>query len=143
MFEAADWRWYGHPGHLIVGQDCRFHLATEIGNYLVSTVGEYLPDSNVREIMAASRGITLDGMGDARRADFMRKIGFQEIGSGRKYETMVFEIGTDPKRCSDPECGCGIPHPTTYSELDFEGYNDAGSATRGHYAMCQAWAAKP
>ena len=34
-------KWYGNAGHLIVSGKCRFHLCTEVGKYLVSTVGEY------------------------------------------------------------------------------------------------------
>lgn len=100
------WKWYGHAAHLIVGLDCRFHLATEIGEYLVSTVGEYLPDESVREILAKSRGKPLEGRGDARRADWMRKHGYEEIGCDRKYETMVFRV---TGHCESPDCQCGLP----------------------------------
>lgn len=134
----GQWQWFGNAGHLIVGQDCRFHLATKVGDYLVSTVGEYLPDSSVRETIANSEGVVLNGKGDERRADYMRNVGWQNIGYGRKYETMVFRIGS---YCNEEECHhCGIPIPADWGELDFEGYNDAGSATRGHYKMCDAWA---
>ena len=84
-----------HPAHLIVSRDCRFHLATfipgaRVCGVIISTVGEWLPDSEVREITARCRGVQLEGRGDARLADYMAKIGFQEIGAGRTYETMVF-----------------------------------------------------
>jgi len=39
-----DWRWYGNAGHFCCSQDCEFHLCTEVGEYLISTVGEYYPD---------------------------------------------------------------------------------------------------
>jgi hypothetical protein len=133
----ADWVWMPHAGHLIVGHNCRFHLATYVGGYIVSTVGEYLPDAPVREIIAESRGITLEGKGDTRRADYMAKIGYEQIGAGRLYETMVFRAvpafpGEDccPWRQRD---GC---------ELDFAGYNDAAAAFRGHLAMCEEWSKK-
>jgi hypothetical protein len=135
----SEWRWFGHAAHFICGQDCRFHLATQIGPWLVSTVGEYLPDSNVREILADSRGIQLQGQGDARRADWMRKVGWESIGYERLYETMVFRAG---KPCQSTECGCGLPELASGSELDFEGYNTAGDATRGHYRMCEKWSQK-
>ncbi|MGD0968648.1 MAG: hypothetical protein ABR949_10205 [Candidatus Aquilonibacter sp.] len=107
----SEWKWYGHVAHFICGARCRFHLATEIGKYLVSTVGEMPP--------------TRDAYSDT----------FEDIGLGRKYETMVFEVGG---HCVEAECGqCGLPHPDSYSELDADGYNDAGAATRGHYAMCE------
>lgn len=134
-----EWVWFGDAGHLIVGSDCRYHLATHIGPWWVSTVGKYLPDSVVREILAESRSITLQGMGDARLADWMDKAGYEKIGVGRTYETMVFRAGGD--RCDTEDCGCGIPLPTEWTELDSDAYNDAGSAHRGHYAMCEKWAA--
>lgn len=134
---GREWRWFGQAAHLIVGQDCRFHLATQVGPWLVSTVGEYLPDSRVRDILAESRGKPLVGRGDARRADWMEKFGYEEIGCDRLYETMVFRAG---KPCERDDCGCGLPD-IDGQELDFDGYNDAGSAARGHYAMCEKWAA--
>ena len=134
------WEWFGNAGHFIASSDCRFHLCTLIGEYLVSTVGEYLPDSEVREIMASSRGITLTGRGDARRANWMQKIGYETIGLDRKYETMVFRVSG--KRCEVPDCGCGLPVVEEWGELDMNGYNDAGSATRGHYEMCRRWEQK-
>lgn len=39
-----DWKWFGNPAHLAVRQNCHFHLATLVGKYVVSTVGEYIPD---------------------------------------------------------------------------------------------------
>lgn len=42
MIAKRDWKWYGQAAHLIVGQWCRFHMATEIGPWLVSTVGAYV-----------------------------------------------------------------------------------------------------
>ena len=133
------WEWFGNHGHFILGRDCRFHLATLVGPWWVSTVGELLSDLTSREIIASSRGIELEGRGDERRADYMRKIGWEEIGAGRTYETMVFAAGEE--RCAAEGCGCGMPIPADWSDLDSDGYNDAGSATRGHYAMCEKWAA--
>ncbi len=86
----ADWVWMPHPAHFICARDCRFHLATKVGDFIVSTVGELLPDSAVREIYAECRSITLEGEGDARLTDWMTKAGYEDIGYQRKYETMVF-----------------------------------------------------
>jgi hypothetical protein len=133
----ADWQWFGDAGHFICGHDCRFHLCTLVGDHLVSTVGKYLPDESVREIFAKSRGVTLTGMGDERRAQYMHEIGYEEIGCDRTYETMVFRAG---EPCTVADCGCGLPKITGH-ELDSGGYNDAGAATRGHMAMCEKWAA--
>ena len=43
MIPKSKWVWYGYAGHLIVSKYCAFHLSTRIGNYLVSTVGDYYP----------------------------------------------------------------------------------------------------
>lgn len=136
-----EWEWFGSAGHLIVGEDCRFHLCTKVGPWLVSTVGEWLPDEISREIHAEVRGVTLKGRGDARRADFMRKFGYLEIGSGRKYETMVFRL-TD-ERCTADDCQCGMPLVADWCGIDSAGYNVRGDAQRGHYAMCETWAQRP
>jgi hypothetical protein len=137
MFDRIDesqWEWYGNAMHFICGQSCRFHMGTKIGSFIISTVGEYLPDSQVRDILAMSRNKPLVGNGDAREADWMNKHGYEDIGLDRKYETMVFKASG--KTC---ECGCFLPQIIP-SELDFEGYNDPKSATAGHRAMCQQWA---
>jgi hypothetical protein len=138
MTPESEWRWFGSVGHFICGTDCRFHLCTQIGNFLVSTIGELLFDEPVREILAQTRGIQLEGQGDARRADYMRKIGYEEIGYQCKYETMVFRTTGDV--CHAPECSCGLPRidPT---DLDGRGYNTAGAATIGHLELCRQFAA--
>lgn len=139
LIPREKWEWFGSPGHLIVANDCRFHLCTLVGQWLVSTVGEWLPDSSSWRNYAKAQGVVLEGRGDALRADFLEKVGFLDIGAGRKYETMVFPAG---ERCSRENCGCGMPTAAGWSEFDIDGYNDAGSATRGHYAMCKRWASK-
>ena len=131
--KADRWVWMPHAAHLIVGNQCRFHLATFVGKHIVWTVGEYLPDSTVREILADSRGIKLKGRGDAREADFLQKHGFETVGCDRKYESMVFPA----KRSGD---GCCPYTASDWGELDMRGYNDAGDAMRGHMEMCVKWA---
>lgn len=136
MIPNDKWKWFGHAGHFICGQWCRYHLVTQIGPWLISTVGEYVPDEGSREILAECRGIVLEGKGDARLADYMKKIGFEDIGMDRKYETMVFKAGP---ACVSETCGCGLPS-ICGSELDFRGYNVAGDAAKGHMALCLKWA---
>ena len=138
LYPRGDWEWFGVPSHLIVSQDCRFHLATLVGPWVVSTVGEWLPDSNSWDIFAKTRGVQLEGRGDTRRADFLNRVGWVEIGADRTYETMV--LRATGKRCENADCGCGLPE-WGGPELDFDGYNDRGAAQRGHYAMCERWAA--
>ena len=55
MIPVSDWIWFGTPGHFICANYCRFHLCTRVGDYLVSTVGEYVPPEPVREIFARTR----------------------------------------------------------------------------------------
>jgi len=71
MTRRDEWVWMPHAAHLMVGNDCRFHLATYVGGYIVSTVGEYLPGEAACEIRAKAHGIQLEGRGDARRVDFL------------------------------------------------------------------------
>ena len=133
--KKENWVWMPHPGHLIVSRDCRFHLNTYVGSYIVSTVGEYLPDYQVREIIAESRNVELKGKGDERLADYMKKIGYEEIGCDRKYETMVFKAKKSKDKC--------CPYTAKdWGELDADGYNAAEDAFRGHYKMCNIWTKK-
>jgi hypothetical protein len=101
----------------------------------VSTVGEYLPDSVVRELLAKSRGVALEGRGDARRADYMEKIGYETVGCDRKYETMVFKARSD-------EHGCCPWRQDSGESLDMRGYNSPDDAAKGHLELCEEWAAK-
>jgi hypothetical protein len=57
------WKWFGMPAHFIGASYCRFHMATRVGPWMVSSVGYYQ--------MPSSENPT-------------------EIGCGRLYETMVF-----------------------------------------------------
>lgn len=141
MVEPQDWKWYGHAGHLIVGQWCRFHLCTLIGKHLVSTVGEYWPERPVREIHAhvhdpAWLAENKSLRGDDFDAAYMRRFGYEDIGCDRRYETMVFKA--NGKLC---ECGCGLP-TFSGSEIESNGYNLAIEATEGHYEMCRKFASK-
>jgi len=131
---ASEWKWFGHAAHFICGRWCRFHLATQIGGFIVSTVGEYLPPESSREYTAARKGIPITGRGEQAEAEYIRKVGYEEIGYGRKFETMVFRAG---KPCSAPGCSCGLPELSPPNELDFEGYNTPGEAAAGHARLCQ------
>lgn len=123
---ANQWRWFGDVGHFICGRWCRFHLCTEVGKYLVSTVGAYVhPSKSKGNEHAESKWLAENWPGE-------------DVGCGRKYETMVFEIIGD--RCADVSCGCGMPQ-VDFSGLDFRGYNRAGDAASGHMELCEKWAA--
>lgn len=127
--------WMPHSGHLIVGNDCRFHMNTYCNGYIISTVGEYFPDSGIREMFAEMRGVKLEGKGDARDADYLKKLGFEDLGCGRKYETMVFR-GIKSK---DPCCPYKM---ASGADLDFAGYNSPEDAFKGHYKMLRKWSRK-
>lgn len=133
--DISNWKWYGCAGHFIASSQCRFHLFTEVGPWIVSTVGEYLPAEGTREILAKCRGIELSGEGDARELDYLTKLGFEQIGCDRKYETMVFRT---TRRCTSPECSCDCPMHDGHC-IYMDGYNDAGAATLGHLAMCMKY----
>lgn len=77
--KQSEWKWFGNPGHLLVADDCVFHLNTLVGKYIVSTVGDYFPFHN------RPNGET------------------ETIGVGRKYETSVF------LKNGVCVCGCGNP----------------------------------
>lgn len=124
-----------HPGHLCVSRDCKFFLNTCVNQkWIVSTVGEYLPSDEVREIFATTRGVILEGKGDYRLYDYLKKIGYENIGFGRKYETMVFEAARvdDPTTCCQWRMADG-------REKDSAGYNEPSEAYKGHMAMIQKW----
>lgn len=132
------WVWMPHAGHFICGKDCRFHLATYVGEYIVSTVGEYWPDRKVREIHAE----VCDGKwflenkhlkGDDFDAAFHRRFGFQEIGLDRTYETMVFKAKKEIGSCCPFRMADG-------RQLDFAGYKEPEAAYKGHMKMCEKWA---
>lgn len=128
-----DWIWMPHAAHFIGANYCRFHMSTKVGKVIVSTVGEYFPDHEVREIFAKTRGIMLKGKGDEREYDYMRKIGYEDIGCDRKYETMVFYADPAEHIC------CPWRVRVTGGELDLLGYNDPGDAYLGHMELCRKW----
>jgi hypothetical protein len=103
------------PSHFIGSNECRFGLTDVVGEYIISTVGDYHPT-----------------------------IGFgrTEIGLNRFYETMVF---TDSGiRCKIKSCDCGgIPKPSDYMELDCDGYQTEAEARAGHAAMVKRYGGTP
>jgi hypothetical protein len=123
----SEWKWFGNAGHYICAQWCRFHLCTQVGPYLISTVGAYVHPRH--------------GMGsEQREADWVKaNWPGEDIGLQRKYETMVFRAGA---LCIVEGCNCGIPCLDPATELDMDGYNQADEATAGHMKMCEIWAAR-
>ncbi len=136
MTSRDQWIYMPHAGHFICGSECRFRLNTYVNGWIISTVGEYLPDSEVRRILASSRGINIQGKGDYARADYLNKIGYEEIGCERLYETMVFRAVAN-----QPQGFACCPYvQESGSSVDFAGYNLPGEAAAGHEKMCLKWA---
>jgi len=117
VIPQGEWKWFGHAGHFICGAWCRFHLCTLIGKYVVSTVGDYHGVMQIRD------------KGERTKAE--------EIGCGRKYETLVFK--GNGETCTAAGCACGLPYIDP-SEIDSLCCNTAGEATKNHYALCAKWA---
>lgn len=141
--DKSKWVWMPHPGHLIVSSDCRFSLNTYVGGYIVSTVGEWWPARVSREIHASvydpewlAENKHLKG--DYFDRAYMKKFGYEDIGAGRTYETMVFKAEKEthdefkccPWKMSDP------------MNIDSDGYNDPVSAYKGHLKFCKRYGAK-
>jgi len=136
-----EWIEMPHAGHFICGSQCRFHLNTKVGKFIISTVGEYWPDRGVRDIHAQIHDETwwIENkhlLGDYYDAAYMKRFGFEEIGLGRKYETMVFTARKDESKC------CPWRIDVTRDE-DFAGYNSADDAAIGHRKMCAKFSKLP
>jgi len=131
--DPREWRWYGNAAHFICGRWCRFHMATVIGDLLVSTVGQYLPTSDLQTMLADLRGEPLTQRGEAREFEFIEKFGYEPLGAWGTFETMVFVAG---KPCDAEGCGCGLP-TINGRELDGERYASAKDATEGHMRYCE------
>jgi hypothetical protein len=136
----SKWVWMGHAGHLIVAHDCRFHLSTYVGLYLVSTVGEYWPDKAIREIHASVHDSVWLKENSHRQGDdfdtaYFKRFGYETIGFDRRYETMVFQAKPSNQACCPWVQVSG-------TELDFSGYNTAEDAYKGHMSLCYKWTKK-
>ena len=92
---------------------CKFRLCTQVGAYLISTVGDL-------QFTPAGPRKTL-GAGDETF-----------------FETFVFKAGAEP--CQDDSCGCGLPSPDDYGEIDSERAATAGEAQAMHLRYCHKYA---
>jgi hypothetical protein len=101
----------GCPGHLIAASYCHWRRHTQIGNYRVSSIGNYFPDR--------------DGKRDT-------------IGAGDDafFETMVFRLTDTPEAESE---GCGCRSVVSWIEIDGTRYATAGEAQAGHEAMVKKY----
>ena len=142
-YENSNWKWFGLPGHFICGDKCRFHLCTQVGNYLVSTIGQLWPERKSREISAKIDDPKWFEENQHLKGDnfdyaYMVKFGYMDVGCNRKFETMVFKAGMV---CKVKDCNCDQP-TIDGSELDFKNYNNVGDATKGHMLLCNKWSKK-
>ena len=96
----------GCAGHLIVASSCHWRRHTQVGDYRVSTIGNYYPDLRGKQ-KRETLGATKDSF----------------------FETMVFE--TIEKQAEGNE-GCGCREVKSWSEIDGERYATAGEAQAGH-----------
>ena len=140
--EKSKWVWMPHAGHLIIGDQCKFHLTTYVGKYIVSTVGEWETEDACKRIHAEIYDPKWyaehkDLKGDYFKAKYMKKFGYEEIGYGRKFESMVFKA----VKAKD-EYKCCIWRIESGSNIDFGGYNKAEDAFKGHMKLCLKWSKK-
>jgi len=135
-----------HAGHFILGHKCRFHLATYVGGYIVSTVGELWSEREVREIHADvfkpewlknNRHLKGDNFDHA----YFKEFGFGRLGAGEDsiYETMVFKARKSDKK---KHCECCRYVMTPSTDTDAERYATSDEAYRGHLKYCKKYAKK-
>lgn len=102
----SEWKWFGHPRHFCGSPNCHWHMVTEIGNFVVSSIGDYRPPMNEGQQ--------------------------KEIGCDRKYETYVFAIGNEVCECG---CG-QREFSNGPREVAAYGANEPGKARQNHMDMC-------
>lgn len=114
----SEWVWHGMAGHFCAA--CRFHLATEVGNFRVSTIGAYVSPL------------------DKENYSEVGKENYSEVGFQRKYETMVFRIADGQAVCT---CGCQMKDVEPWTELEMLPANDPDAARKNHMEACLKYAA--
>jgi hypothetical protein len=110
----------GCAGHLIVANSCRWKRHTQVGNYRISTIGDYY-------------GPDLDRIDSDRNAKKRTTIG---AGDDAFFETMVFE--TEEAQDGGNE-GCGCRAVKDWGGLDSDRYATAGEAQAGHERLIEKY----
>lgn len=127
MIPHAEWRWFGDVGHFICGQWCRFHLCTQVGDYLVSTVGRYVHPRHSA------------GSEQAEREWLQKHPDGEEVGFGRFYVRLRRPSGN--RRSPVPT------RPPSAARIRIRAQSTASPpgrpSSRGHMEMCERWAASP
>lgn len=146
-----DWIWMPHPGHFICASNCQYHLNTMVNGYILSTVGEYFPDRDVRKTLAEMKykfgqitedifEMLISKKGDEYDFYYRKHIGFEEIGFNRTYETMVFPA----VKCLEGEgANCCPWRQKSGESIEVFGYNTPDEATIGHYKACEKFDKEP
>jgi len=101
----------GCAGHFIGGRSCHWHRHTQVGNYRVSSVGDYYPNEK-RETLGAS-------------ADSF-------------FETYVFKTTDALAKGND---GCGCREVAEWCEIDGSRWATAGEAQAGHESFVSRYLA--
>jgi hypothetical protein len=104
----------GCPGHFIAVRSCHFRRHTQVGDYRVSTIGDYFPG-------------------------YPKENSRETIGSGDKefFETMVFKL-TKAKIANNDGCGCR--EVADYGGILCKRHETAGEAQRYHEATVAKYA---
>ena len=111
--KKEDWIWMPHPAHFCCASRCFFRLATYVGKYIVSTVGEM-------EATEIDRKFNPDSQ-------------FAEVGLDRLYETMVFHARKS--NCK----ACKYEIIVKKGEIEAQGYNSPEEAMQGHMELCEKY----
>jgi hypothetical protein len=116
MIPESEWKWYGLPLHFICSDRCMFHLATKVGNYLVSSVGLMKhPD----------------------------KDGFSPVGSSGYYETMVFRTEGTHGPCGCPKITGNEMDSRRFGFDDNDPWDGHAECEAYHREMCLKYATHP
>ena len=111
IMPKSEWIWMPHAAHYMGYRKCQFRLATYVGDWIVSTIGE---------------------RGDK---DSESGSGYEEIRVGRIYESIVFKA-----KPADDECdACPYIVADFGDTLEEQGYNNGREAYNGHIALCEKW----
>lgn len=115
--DKSKWIWMPHPAHYILRWRCQFRLATYVGGYIVSTVGEQVPgDTKVKDTSTAIFSVDFES--------FTKDDEF--------YESMVFETIKTDNDCCPYKMKAG-------SELEIKYYKTSSEAVAGHNELCEKW----
>lgn len=127
-----NWTWMPHVDS-IIGDDCQFRLCTYVNGYLITTIGEYLPERNILKSIHPLDNKLQTLKGDEFDRYFLSKYGYEKIAMGHLYQTQVFIA---QKRVEEEDQCC--THHRVKGEycIESNGYAYAVSATVGHMNLC-------